>query len=499
MNTATDSRSPMPSLHSMPPSSVMPLPGRRSGAGAFLVAILLAMFSGGILQEKVQAQYAWFGRPNDSIKISGQTVVTRTATYEARFLIPEGVNFGGYIYLETNADNENKQLRVSSRRIYGYNREGVGNTPAKGILSYDAFISRGEWHHIAFVSDQNEDRLYLDGDLVAAVPRSFNIGNSAAGGFIGAALVAGEVRNGFRGYLDFVRLSRIPRYSGLKFAAPTQVSSDAETLLLYNFDDPVGSGTARDESPLQRHGELGVSFEGSTSPSFTSTAGPAQGGLGVDVSLNPRATYLLNQNDAPFNSIPIDLEKLGFVPGDRIRLQRIGDFISDIQRPNFIAAQPFSLTAVFSQTNILDLGGELHRVIGAIDAGLDVTTVPADGAPLSNDIPEDFRVDGTGLLELQIPEGARFLYACPLDLEGGRRFVDNLDINGDFGIHIEKVSTLGLSIEPAEGAVILRWDNGNLQSRPSLQTGGTWTDLLEAISPYRVDAGKGKEFFRLLP
>ncbi|NQU20164.1 MAG: PEP-CTERM sorting domain-containing protein [Candidatus Nealsonbacteria bacterium] len=64
-------------------------------------------------------------------------------------------------------------------------------------------------------------------------------------------------------------MSDSARYSGISFTPPTgDLTSDANTQLLYNFNDPPGSTTVLDESPFGRTGTLGVGFGGATSPTL---------------------------------------------------------------------------------------------------------------------------------------------------------------------------------------------------------------------------------------
>jgi len=69
------------------------------------------------------------------------------------------------------------------------------------------------------------------------------------------------------GYLDSVRLSNSARYTGGSFAAPSgDLGNDANTLLLYNFNEAPGSTTVADGSSNGWTGTLGDGFDGATSP-----------------------------------------------------------------------------------------------------------------------------------------------------------------------------------------------------------------------------------------
>jgi len=136
-------------------------------------------------------------------------------------------------------------------------------------LKHEAPVSLGVWHHIAFVYDGSEERLYLDGQEMNARSRSGDVGDGSGQASLGAIFRDNAIRGSFLGYLDTLRISNIPRYSGASFTPPTgDLTSDANTLLLYNFNDASGSTTVIDESPLGRTGTSGVGFAGATSPTL---------------------------------------------------------------------------------------------------------------------------------------------------------------------------------------------------------------------------------------
>jgi hypothetical protein len=76
------------------------------------------------------------------------------------------------------------------------------------------------------------------------------------------------------GDIDALRVSSTARYTGSSFSPPVgDFSSDASTLLLYNFNDPPGSMTVTDSGPNGWTGTLGVGFAGATSPGIVSVSG----------------------------------------------------------------------------------------------------------------------------------------------------------------------------------------------------------------------------------
>jgi hypothetical protein len=69
--------------------------------------------------------------------------------------------------------------------------------------------------------------------------------------------------------IDYLRVSDTARYSGGTLEVPLdrELISDAATQLLYHFNEPAGSSTVTDASPLGLHGALGVSnFDEATAP-----------------------------------------------------------------------------------------------------------------------------------------------------------------------------------------------------------------------------------------
>jgi hypothetical protein len=122
-------------------------------------------------------------------------------------------------------------------------------------------------HHIAFVSERWEERIYVDGQLVGSRATDYSGGESGSnGGFLGG----GVFGDGWIGYLDSIRISDNIRYTGGSFIPPLgDMTADGNTLLLYNFNESPGSLTAADSSGNSRTGTLGMGYiSGATSPEF---------------------------------------------------------------------------------------------------------------------------------------------------------------------------------------------------------------------------------------
>ena len=145
------------------------------------------------------------------------------------------------------------------------------------------------------------------------------------------------------------------------------------------------------------------------------------------IKINPKATYLHTNNDAgAINSIPIELSSIGLAAGDTILLEHLGDYS---QGPN--ADIVTSMLAVFSSSATLTSATNLHRVSGAIDAGVDAITENTYFGSQPTDIPEDFRIMDSGTL-ITIPTGALYLFVTASD----SYYQDNTDPDGDYNVRI---------------------------------------------------------------
>jgi hypothetical protein len=134
-------------------------------------------------------------------------------------------------------------------------------------------LQRRTWHHLAYVADVAEERLYVDGMLVASrVSAGLDIGDSSAPAAAAAigAIQRDDVANfipSFRGALDTFRISTEALYSGERFELPAgDLSATASTVLLYNFNEPPGAAVIEDLSGNGVHGTPGAGFEEATSP-----------------------------------------------------------------------------------------------------------------------------------------------------------------------------------------------------------------------------------------
>lgn len=228
---------------------------------AFAVAALsVASVSAGVVK---------FTNTTDTIAVSTGTTLTSASTYEARILFTTGLNRYGMVFNEWTNSQEDKYLSAGPTGLVGYNYPVVGTT-----LNGTTTLTLNTWHHIAMVYDGAQERLYLDGVLISSRASSGAIGNGAGLGFIGSIFREAATQTSFGGYLDWVRVSSVSRYSGSSFTAPVaQPATDASTQLLYYFDENSGTTTA-DQSSFARTGTLGTGFGGATAPTFAADPFP---------------------------------------------------------------------------------------------------------------------------------------------------------------------------------------------------------------------------------
>jgi hypothetical protein len=230
---------------------------------------------------------ARFDAVTDTIGIVGQTVLGTSATFEARLLLQPGG--GGNIYMEQASGLEDKRLVLNDTGPAGIGFTLPTNQTA---LFAPVSVTPGVFHHVAFVRDGGQERLYLDGSLVGSRSVSGDIDDSSSTApAVGAQFFdqTSFLSNAFIGDIDTLRISNVARYSGASFVAPSgDLSSDAGTLLLYNFNAADLNGNQLTDLSGNGHtGTLGSGFVGATAPVITSavpepaTWGLILGGLGA--------------------------------------------------------------------------------------------------------------------------------------------------------------------------------------------------------------------------
>lgn len=237
----------------------------KSNSGFFGVAMAAICVVG-----SATADYAVFADPLDTIRISGDTVVSEAITIEAVLILSDASGLGR-VYTEHNEGLEDKQLRVRPQVVDGFAYpRGLPST-----LRADLCMPIGRPVHVAFVSDGVEERIYVGGTLAASRGASGLIGNASTSS---QAHVVGAVKrsdipfplNSFVGAIDTLRVSSDAIYVGTEFDAPADdLTATESTVLLYNFNELPGATTVADESGNGLHGDVGVGFDGATAPEFT--------------------------------------------------------------------------------------------------------------------------------------------------------------------------------------------------------------------------------------
>ncbi len=106
-------------------------------------------------------------------------------------------------------------------------------------------LSTGTWYHVMMSRDlNNTNRLFLSGTLEATTSATSSISNADS---LTIGGVAGTPTLSLRGYLDEVRVSTIPRYTG-NFTVPTSAyASDVSTTVLLHCDGADGSVSFTDD------------------------------------------------------------------------------------------------------------------------------------------------------------------------------------------------------------------------------------------------------------
>lgn len=212
------------------------------------------------------AQTLTFSRNTDIVSIAGYVNIPVDCTFEAR-IRPTSLTQDSNIWHELEGNYTDKRLGIAPTAVFGYTWPASVTVP---FIAY-AQLTVGDWHHVAYVKQGTTESLYLDGNLIGTRACGQNIGNGTGGDmWLGGRFFDGQLYGGLIGEMDTVRISHVARYSGASFTPPTgDLTTDANTDILYNFDEPIGSSTVQDLSGHGHTGTLGIGYTGATSPAFT--------------------------------------------------------------------------------------------------------------------------------------------------------------------------------------------------------------------------------------
>ena len=180
------------------------------------------------------------------------------------------------------------------------------------------------------------------------------------------------------------------------------------------------------------------------------------------------------------NPLIVDLADAGFKPGDLISISSRGRIRFAVDgAPDWYTDNP-DLSGVFSSSDTLlwdrSQGGQvgpLQRVPDAIDVGISYVTPDTYYGKVSNDIPEDFRISGSGT-SIIIPSGAAYLMLAVVDTgvsnnDGWIKVTIEKVTNEDGGVPLEYIlAALGVvaAIAVLLVLVVLKRRKRGTQSNP---------------------------------
>jgi hypothetical protein len=151
--------------------------------------------------------YWHFARPTDTVMLPRRVELDRTCTIEARVMLTTDDAKDWCVFCQWESGKEDLYLGVSPGGISGCCHP-LANVDAR------CRVTLNEWHHVAFVCDEKQARLYLDGKLMgAAAVTKGKIGKGTGLPTIGAVWRPPEQpRGSFIGNMHWLRVSNIARY-----------------------------------------------------------------------------------------------------------------------------------------------------------------------------------------------------------------------------------------------------------------------------------------------
>jgi hypothetical protein len=223
-----------------------------------------------------RANYALFSRPTDTIFVAGDTNAVDQMTIEARIMIPASMAPApfGRIFGEEAGSQEDKMLHAWSAGFDGGAWTGSSGGNDDGISTATP-LSPDVWHHLAFVRDNHEQRLYLDGVRVqtrdlSGTPWDAPIRNASDDPMSIGAFSSFYFNESFRGAMEWVHVSDSVRYAGDNVPAAVAVPvADAHTQVLFDFTSVApGTTVLTDQSSNHFTGTVATGFGGATAPTF---------------------------------------------------------------------------------------------------------------------------------------------------------------------------------------------------------------------------------------
>ena len=327
-----------------------------------LLAVCQVVVLGGAGPISAATGVLLFDETTDTISVAGETPIGSAVTYEARIRFTDTYAGQGSLYNEWKFLDEDKQFNVGPAMLAGFNFRI--NWP--NVQRVDYAFAMDQWHHIAFTYDGSAERLYIDGQLQAQRAASGTVASVASIAHVGAIYRDNQIRPSFLGFLDTFRISNVARYTGASFVPPTgDLSSDANTLILYNFDESPGATTIVDHSGNGHTGTLGAGFGAATMPTFISS-----GDLDYDGDVDVDDIDILRNN---MGNLAYDLDGDGDTDADDL-----GHLVEDLvewHRPGTGASGvgtemgDFNLDGVIDTTDLAILAANFGTVLGGWSIG----------------------------------------------------------------------------------------------------------------------------------
>lgn len=208
--------------------------------------------------------------------------------------------------------NQNFTVDIINNYLRAYYKTSSGGLVSIGTTTD---IRDGNWHHIAFINDGTNTKLYKDGTSLGNVASATP--HTGAIVYIGAAVSSnwGEGSVTYTaGLIDEVRISNIARYTASFTPTTTPFVRDSYTKLLYHFDEngqsPAGN-LAYDDSGNGNNGTItgatyvsglvGVDNNATTTGNLTSQAYAGHGGTFIEEGTTNKITNPSFES-TPFNT-----------------------------------------------------------------------------------------------------------------------------------------------------------------------------------------------------
>lgn len=206
----------------------------------------------GATSPTLNGSYGTFTKGTDTIQLSGDVSLSTQETYEATVRFSSlsystSVPKEGGIWDAWQAFNQDNRLSIldgGSALGFTYNLRTPTNAQQTAALSGGS-LQTNHWYNLAYVYDGSQERVYVDGTLVASRSSSGTIptGPSAIMS-IGGMFRDGALVPSFLGDLASLRVSNVARYVGNSYAPSTTgyFTPDGSTQMLINLPEPSIAG-----------------------------------------------------------------------------------------------------------------------------------------------------------------------------------------------------------------------------------------------------------------